>query len=655
MVATGTKNSDSTWSTRDSYRLGLRQDGQAAFGIRLLATRGATPPMKKNMLLLVVEGRRARVWFIDVCVTALWPLGAQSDEEGKEEGSKSRSTPTPPTPAQNARHPSLSRPHTNTQNTMAASAASPRSLQELVIGPGFEPARRALAPFFCLRSASAFCKIPPPVAEKYGNSGERQSVITVTDRYLHRQTYWNPQRGQKPQNFKSAVGGGNGNNGNSGTPAPSPALHHALDPLINGAKTTCDFCSPETSTAEDVPFGRYASPPPGASTPQARPRAISASNLFKCAAPFHGVVLLPERHDPLALSRTDVAAVLDCARGWFALAADATAADESPARLHPFLLWNALPRAGASQYHAHAQMTLTDDPVPEQTKLWRAEREFAAKRQRRRGRGAEAEASLDGDYYSSLLRAKAAAGLLRVVTAPSSPSGSGLGLLSLAFSSSSSSLASSLLPLGDGRGGARVAPSSDDDSSSAAVAYVYAALAPVKDAELVIVVPTAGAAADDDAQNGGNLSALRSPALSRALHAALRAVVDGVCGGSGAFNAAVHNLEVPGDGGGGGSDEEHEDDEYSAPPPWPLFETGDDDDGPPASLFPSGRPLIARVVSRGPPTAAASDFGALEVMGGASIGHTDPYRLLGLFDEALERRAADDEEEGVAAALATRP
>ena len=44
--------------------------------------------------------------------------------------------------------------------------------------------------------------------------------------------------------------------------------------------------------------------------------------------------------------------------------------------------------------------------------------------------------------------------------------------------------------------------------------------------------------------------------------------------------------------------------------------------------------VIARVVSRGRMTQPASDYGCLEVVGGASIGHTDPYRLI----EAIEAR-----------------
>jgi hypothetical protein len=39
------------------------------------------------------------------------------------------------------------------------------------------------------------------------------------------------------------------------------------------------------------------------------------------------------------------------------------------------------------------------------------------------------------------------------------------------------------------------------------------------------------------------------------------------------------------------------------------------------------KPYICRIVSRGKLDSKASDFGGLEVFGGASIGHTDPFVL----------------------------
>jgi hypothetical protein len=46
-------------------------------------------------------------------------------------------------------------------------------------------------------------------------------------------------------------------------------------------------------------------------------------------------------------------------------------------------------------------------------------------------------------------------------------------------------------------------------------------------------------------------------------------------------------------------------------------------------------PVIARLVSRGKLSSVASDFGCLEVFGGASIGHTDPFLVVQQLDKQL--------------------
>ena len=52
-----------------------------------------------------------------------------------------------------------------------------------------------------------------------------------------------------------------------------------------------------------------------------------------------------------------------------------------------------------------------------------------------------------------------------------------------------------------------------------------------------------------------------------------------------------------------------------------------------------GGGVLARVVSRGSAASKASDFGALEVLGGASIGHTNPWTVYAAmcteFEESL--------------------
>ena len=118
---------------------------------------------------------------------------------------------------------------------------------------------------------------------------------------------------------------------------------------------------------------------------------VSASNLFKYCAPAHGLLLFMH-HDPLAFTAADVQELLLAGSRWFEAAAAAAAsgsagrecsgsggalsAGSTPVtpssqqalqpsqpgsrRLWPLLLWNSLPRAGASQFHGHAQTALSE-------------------------------------------------------------------------------------------------------------------------------------------------------------------------------------------------------------------------------------------------------------------------------------------------------
>lgn len=131
-------------------------------------------------------------------------------------------------------------------------------------------------------------------------------------------------------------------------------------------------------------------------------------------------------------------------------------------------------------------------------------------------------------------------------------------------------------------------------------------------------------------------SSLSSPAFIRALHASLRALIDDM--GINCFNVGMYNIDTAqcrplgsqhGDAVGrtGGSS-----------PPWDLSLL--EDNCQPSSTD-SGdccsKPVVARIVSRGRISAPASDFGCLEVVGGASIGHTDPYKLMATVEARLKR------------------
>ena len=84
-----------------------------------------------------------------------------------------------------------------------------------------------------------------------------------------------------------------------------------------------------------------------------RAHAVTASNLFKYCQPCHGLVLF-KHHDPLSFHQQQLSDLLSCAQGWIYAAHQA-----HPEAVHPFFIWNCGARAGASQFHGHAQVTLS--------------------------------------------------------------------------------------------------------------------------------------------------------------------------------------------------------------------------------------------------------------------------------------------------------
>ncbi len=122
-------------------------------------------------------------------------------------------------------------------------------------------------------------------------------------------------------------------------------------------------------------------------------------------------------------------------------------------------------------------------------------------------------------------------------------------------------------------------------------AVLYANICPRKDAELVI--------------HGTQMG---DPFFQLLFFIALRTLIERL--GVVSFNASVYNIGL-GELGAGGSK---------------------------GSNGGMGVPVVARVLSRGGAAKlglGASDYGGLEVFGGASIGHTDPFQLIGEFDATL--------------------
>jgi hypothetical protein len=125
-------------------------------------------------------------------------------------------------------------------------------------------------------------------------------------------------------------------------------------------------------------------------------------------------------------------------------------------------------------------------------------------------------------------------------------------------------------------------------------AWAYAEVQPLKDCDTIVL----GTAPD-------------SPAFVRMLHLAMRTLIDR-CGVV-TFNAAVTGLSLSPQ-----EDAARRSGVHSSPQAVGC--------------------VVARVVSRGKVSSAASDYGALEVFSSASIGHTSPWRVMQQLDaEAAQR------------------
>eukprot|EP00892_Ulva_mutabilis_P006401 jgi/Ulvmu1/4132/UM019_0111.1 len=350
----------------------------------------------------------------------------------------------------------------------------------------------------------------PKLCKKYGVSEiSDQAVVCVTNRITGDQTWYNEQRTRKPQTFTAKSTG-------------------PVDPIANPA-IECDFCQWHDLTAADT-FGRFQTD-----------HAVTASNLFKYCQPCHGVVLF-KHHDPLHFEEHHVRDLLLVSHQWFA-----AAHAEHPGAQHPLFIWNCLARAGASQFHGHAQIMLSEEPFPDLQKWLRYEQ-------------ADDVHALPG-LWGEMIAAHAAVGLLTAVrlTAP------------------------------------------DVDSGSV---FIWPSLAPVKDMEIVLVG-----------------KAICDAAFVKALHSVLRVLIDEL--DVKAFNVAIFGIDL-----------EEADARYSPVQSSELMPDGIQ--APAGSTRPPRRPTVARIVSRGKLSSKASDFGALEVLAGASIGHTDPFLLHAAITDKLQ-------------------
>jgi hypothetical protein len=92
--------------------------------------------------------------------------------------------------------------------------------------------------------------------------------------------------------------------------------------------------------------------------------SITASNVAKYDA-LHSVVIF-DGHNPLTLSEDQVVDAFSTARRWLE-----EAHRSRPQAMYPFVLWNCLPRSGASIVHAHLQVALAESSAYARVEMWR--------------------------------------------------------------------------------------------------------------------------------------------------------------------------------------------------------------------------------------------------------------------------------------------
>lgn len=183
---------------------------------------------------------------------------------------------------------------------------------------------------------SAGSLVPPPemrewIERSFGSMGtvERQTVVKVLNRWTLEGALFNDLRARRPIDRRM----------------------DAAD-LATSGEGRDPFCHPLTGTPADT-FGRIEGS-----------HSITASNVAKYDG-LHGVVIF-EEHNPLAWTEDRVVDAFETAARWLREAHRAY-----PSAVYPFVMWNCLPRSGASIVHAHMQVTLGEGCPYARVELWR--------------------------------------------------------------------------------------------------------------------------------------------------------------------------------------------------------------------------------------------------------------------------------------------
>jgi hypothetical protein len=189
---------------------------------------------------------------------------------------------------------------------------------------------------FAVNTLTGRLVVPEPLAPKLakwyaapGDAGRQQAIARASEQRVARTfnkfsgegALFNELRAKRPMQHGSTAD---------------------LDARIEKVKQGCDFCDPVRMTTADI-WGRITGR-----------HSISAANASMYDA-HHGMVVFGEHH-PHRFGRDEVADYIDVALRWLRR----TNEEDSTLR-YPFIMWNCLEKAGASQPHGHLQMLITRD------------------------------------------------------------------------------------------------------------------------------------------------------------------------------------------------------------------------------------------------------------------------------------------------------
>ncbi|CAF1089861.1 unnamed protein product, partial [Didymodactylos carnosus] len=154
----------------------------------------------------------------------------------------------------------------------------------------------------------------------------KQKILKVYNRYTHEEMIYNSIRGKRPQS----------------TSELSPENYTFK--LMKDTMKNCDFCGKNylNSTAEDS-FGRLE-----------RTLSYTAANTFKYDR-WH-TLIVSRNHDTLRLTKDELEDMFELCKEWFKKAHNLEREYS-----YPEMIWDAMPKSGASQIHTHLQVSLGKD------------------------------------------------------------------------------------------------------------------------------------------------------------------------------------------------------------------------------------------------------------------------------------------------------